>query len=902
MTPLPGLRRVFRLSAFRPNAKDDLDAELAFHFRATEDELLTRGFSRTEAREEAHRRFGDLSRYRKELSRIDRGTAARNRRSAWVEAVLQDLSYVVRGLGRAPGFTAAVVLTLALGIGANATMFSVVDHLLLSPPAHVQDPGGVVRLHVHRTWDFIGRADTFAYLPFADYQDFANAGTLASTATYATEQAILGRDESAERVNVHFSTASFFPLLGVVPELGRFFDDTEDASGAPGVVVLAHGIWQRRFGERDDVIGESVSIGDGTYTVIGVAPEGFNGVDLEPVDLFVPAHAYTTHTGSEEWATHRGYYMFQGLGRMAPSSAREAVVAETTALHLNGRRDLIDQDRYPADAKVVLGSIHAALGPDAPEEVRVSRWLVGVTLIVLLIACANVANLMLARGARRRRELGIRTALGISRRRLVGQLLLESLVLAGLGGGLGLAAAYWGGQVIQSGFLPQVAWPPSPVNQRVLLFTLAVSVATGILAGITPALRHAREGLADSLKEGGRGGTARRSRSQAGLLVAQVALSVVLLAGAGLFVKSLVQARTMDLGLDPEGLVVATLELEGEWETEARMDLADRAVRRLEALPGVANASVASRSPFSGMAALNLFVPGMDSLPAPPGVVPLVTTGSHDHLSNLGIQVRQGRMFTQDEVVSGARVAVVTENMARGIWRRESALGQCLLISARESPCWEVVGVVEPSRLTELTGDEPWQYYLPLSEPAIELGAAPGVIMVRATGDARALLGPIRRELGAIDPNIRFAHVRLQQDLIDPELRPWRLGATMFSLFGMLAVLVAAVGLYSVLAFNVARRTRELGVRSAMGASRTRLLRMVLREAMGVTGLGILLGLTAALVLAGFLEPLLFGTSARDPSTLLSVAGCLMLVALAAGAIPAWAAARVDPMGALRTD
>jgi hypothetical protein len=349
-------------------------------------------------------------------------------------------------------------------------------------------------------------------------------------------------------------------------------------------------------------------------------------------------------------------------------------------------------------------------------------------------------------------------------------------------------------------------------------------------------------------------------------------------------------------------LIVATLELEGEWDTEARLDLTRRSVARLEALPGVAEASYASRSPFSGMTAFDLFVPGMDSIPAPPGIVPLVTTVSHDHLPNLGIQVRQGRMFTEQEMASGARVAVVTENMARGIWGSESALGQCLMISERDSPCWEIVGLVEPSRLTELDGDVPWQYYLPLAEPAIELGARPGAIMMRARSDARGLLGPIRRELRALDPGIRFAHVRLQQDLIDPHLRSWRLGAAMFSVFGILALIVAAVGLYSVLAFNVALRTREIGVRSAMGASRNRILRMVLRQAVGVTGVGVASGIIVALVSANRMEPLLFETSPRDPLVFAGVVVVLVMVAMAAGAIPAWAATKVDPMQALRTD
>jgi hypothetical protein len=292
----------------------------------------------------------------------------------------------------------------------------------------------------------------------------------------------------------------------------------------------------------------------------------------------------------------------------------------------------------------------------------------------------------------------------------------------------------------------------------------------------------------------------------------------------------------------------------------------------------------------------------MDSIPTPPGIIPLITSASYDYLATLGIQLRQGRMFTEQEEASGARVAVVTENMARGIWGEESALGRCLLINDRDSPCWEVVGIAEPSHLMELTGTIPWQYYVPLGAPVTEDGARPRALLVQAQSNARDLLGPVRRELRALDPAVRFAHVRLQQDLIDPQLRAWRLGATMFSLFGLLALIVAAVGLYSVLAFTVARRTRELGIRSAMGASREQLLGTVLRRAVGLTAVGILLGLAGSLLSAGRLEPLLFDTSPRDPLVLMGVVAVLLVVALGAGTVPAWSAARTDPVEALRTD
>lgn len=902
MKIFPGLRRFFRLGAYASSPETDLDEELRFHLCRTEEELLAQGLTPTEAREEARRRFGDMDRYRKELTRIDRHVATRSvRRSRW-EGVGQDLSYVFRGIRRAPGFTLAVVLTLALGIGANATMFGVVDHLLLSPPAHVLDADHVVRINLNRVSPFTGEPTVMAAMTWTDFQAYEEVSGFEGVAAFGDDPLILGRGEEAVRVNGLYCTASFFPLLGVAPGFGRFFDDEEAQPGAAGVVVLSHGLWQRQFGGSPDVLGMDLPIGNGTYTVVGVTPKGFNGVELDPVDLYLPIHAYTTQQGSDRWVAHQGYYWLRAVGRIPPSASTEAVAEEATAFHLNSRREMIDQGRYSADARVVLGSVKAALAPNAPEEVRVSRWLAGVTFIVLLIACANVANLLLARGTRRRRELGIRVALGISRRRLVGQLLLESLVLAVGGGGVGLAMAYWGGHLMRSVFLPDVSWPSSPVNLRVLLFTFGVAGVTGLLAGLAPALKGASGGVVGFLKDGGWGGTGRQSRSQSALLIAQAALSVILLIGAGLFVRSLHHARALDLGLDPEGVILVQLDLEGSWGEEAMLDLARRATDRLERLPGVVSASYASGIPFWSMSALEFFVPGMDSIPAPRGLGPFVTSGSPDHLTTLGIQLREGRVFSDEEEASGARVAVVTENMARGLWGSSSALGQCVILEERDSPCWEVVGIVEPSTLSTITEEEPWQYYIPIGDPSLELGMGPGALFVKARGDPAALIGPIRRELRGVDPGIRFSHVQPLQDLVDPGLRSWVLGATMFTLFGLLALAVAMVGLYSVLTFNVACRTRELGVRSAMGASGGRLLGMVLRQAVSVTGLGIFLGLGLALLIARGLEPLLFGTSATDPVVWIGVVGILLLVALGAGAIPAWAAARVDPIEALRAE
>jgi predicted permease len=467
---------------------------------------------------------------------------------------------------------------------------------------------------------------------------------------------------------------------------------------------------------------------------------------------------------------------------------------------------------------------------------------------------------------------------------------------------VGLAFAYAGGNLLRSAFLPQVAWFGSPVDMRVFLLTAILSGATGLLAGLAPALKGSRGDVVQALKDGDRGGSARRSRSQTLLLLTQAALSVILLAGAGLFIQSLHQAQDLDLGLEPEGLVLAELDLDGEREIPAELALWQEAMERVRRLPGVQSASLGSNVPFRGMAAFDLFAEGVDSIPAPRSYGPFVSAGSEGHLNTLGVALREGRMFTDQEAAAGARVVVVTENMARGIWGQENPLGRCLMINDRAAPCWEVVGVVEDHHLSGVTGEAPWQYYLPFGEATMELELQPGALFIRSAGDASSLLGPTRRELQALDPAVRFAHVRLQQDLVDPQLRSWRLGATMFSLFGALALIVAAVGLYSVLAFNVSRRIREMGVRSAVGASRTNLITLVVREAMEVVVVGITLGITLSLLAGPRLGPLLFQTSPRDPAILGTVAAILLLVATAASALPAWRASRVDPISALRAE
>jgi len=896
MTPFPGLRRVFRIAGVRRDVKADLDEELDFHFQCTVEDLVAQGMTPSAAREEAHRRFGDLRQYRRELESIGRKRVTRDRLAEFLLILRQNVGYTLRGIRRSPGFTLAVALTLALGIGANATMFGVVDRLLLSPPAHVRDADQVRRLHARMHSRRTGRSYHQTVLSYPDYVDWTNCRSFESVAAYATDEVTVGRGLDAVRVTGGLATGSFFRLLGVQPALGRFFAESDDRS-APDVAVLSYGFWQRRFGGDPSVLGRTLQAGPGRFTIIGVAPRGFTGIDLTQVDLWAPLHAYSLIRGSDAWEHLRTMYWIQIVARLRPDAGVEAAETEATHLHRAGRSEQIQQGHYDPDVTVVAAPIVEGRGPNAPAESVVSVLLAGVSLVVLLIACANVANLLLVRGLRRRREIAVRLALGISRRRLVGQLLSESVLLAVLGGATALLVAAWGAELMRSVFLADIAWTESALNPRVLAFTAVLATVTGLASGLVPALQSSRPDLVNDLKDSAREGTVRRSRTRAALLVAQGTLSVVLLVGAGLFVRSLQRVQSIELGLDPEGVLLARLELEpGERTPEQVSTVYDRALERLRAVPAVEHASASTGIPFWGGSIEELFVPGLDSIPAPPPG-PWVDGVTPGYLATLRMSIRRGRDFNDGDVAGATRVAIVNESMARGIWGNKDPLGECLMIGSADAPCTQVIGIVADTRRQRVVESQKWIYFVPVAQYA---GESPAGLFIRGRIDARQLAPVVQRELMAGDPDVRYAVVGPLQDLIDPQLRAYTLGATMFTVFGLLALIVAAVGLYSVLAFNVAQRTHEIGVRSALGASNNAIVGQILKEAVGLTLIGLTIGLLIALAAGGSVGHLLYEISPRDPLVLGTVTLALLLVAAAAGAIPAARAARVDPNDALR--
>ncbi len=897
-----GVRRMFRLDAGRNDLAAEVDDELGFHFEATVAELRATGLDEVAARAEAERRFGDVTVTRARLLRIDGGRERIARRAERVGAAVHDVRLVVRGLAREPVFTLTVAVTLGLGIGANATMVGLVDRLLFRPPSHVVDPGRVAILSFTETDPTYGSSTNLG-VAWPDYLLAGRPTAFASTAAYYPAELTVGRGTEAERVRVTMVSASFFPLLGVTPRAGRFFTEEESAVGAGSpVVVLSERYWRRRFGADPAALGASLQVGNQIFTVIGVTPRGFSGVDLNAVDLWLPVGPAAPEMlgPGTSWARTRNWQWVRVLARLAPGATREQGAAALTALY---RQEIAADPDRNQHASFGLHPVFAGATPDAPRGTKVAAWLAAVSVVVLLITCANVANLMLARGARRQRDIAVRLALGIRRRRLVGQLLLESAALSLLGGGLALLVIRWGGAAIRQFLLPNIDWIGPPLDPRVALLAGAATAATVLLAGLVPAYRVSRPDLTDALKSGSQasGRDPRHTRLRRTLLVTQTALSVTLLVGAGLFVRSLQRVARLDLGFEPRGLMVIGLDFAGRPSREARAAVSARIHEELGRVPGVTDASETISVPFWIRLSTQVRLPGRDSLPRLRSGYPSYNGVTPEFFATTGIDIVRGRGFEDRDQAGVAFVMVVNQTMARTFWPAGDAIGSCVLIGSDSTPpCAEVVGIAEDSRRDELREDPIMQYYVPLAQSAALGMSGDRSLFVRTAGPSEPLWEPVRRAALAAAPELLWAEVRPMDQLLEPQMQPWRLGAAMFTLFGALALLVAAVGLYGVLAYSVATRAREFGVRGALGASGATLVRQIVFEGVRLTALGLAIGAAGALGGARLVAGLLFDTSPQDPAVLAGVAIVLMAMAVAASLAPGIRAARVSPADALR--
>ncbi len=887
------IRRLFRLGLGRPSLRESVDWEIEHHLAEQTDRLVERGMSPDDARREAERRFGDVARQRHQMMAVDRRRVVMRKRGESWDAVLAGVRQAFRGVRRAPGLAVAVVLTLGLGIGVNAAMFGIVDRVLLRAPDHVAEPDMVRR--VFRDGEFFGQPAVIPSTTYPDVRDLRTIPEFASVGAATWNSPVtLGTGADARQVRVVRATYDFFTTLGVQAHLGRFFDATEDELASPLTAVVSYEFWRSSLGGDTAVLGRTLELAGHDVTVIGVAPRGFTGIDLQPVDVWLPAVPFQLiQAGSDRFFDSRSYWWLQAVVRLRDEAGVEAAEAQATALHINSR----EEGRRDPDARILTAPLIQAHGPDASDESRVARWVAGVSLIVLLIACANVANLLLAHGSRRKREVAVRLTLGVSRARLLREMVLETMLLAAMGGVAALALANWSGDLIRAVLIPDVLWTTSPLGGRVIAVTAALSVAAGLLAGLGPALQSTRADLTTDLAEGGRGSSQGRSRTRDALTVAQATLSTVLLVGAGLFIRSVVEVRNADLGMDVDRLVQASLKFQGEDPDAVEgTRLYAQAMDAARSLPGVA--AVAGTNILFGWAEIeDLRVPGLDSLPVPPGGGPFVYGVTPGYMATMGIRLLKGRTLLDTDVEGPPRVAVVNETMAAAFWPGQDPLGQCFYVGKSEE-CTTVVGLAEVASRGDLEHGPLLAYHLPLAQTK----EAPVGMYIRTEGDPRALATALAPVLRSLSPRVRFADVRPLRELLDPQTRAWKLGATLFTAFGILALLVAAIGLYSVLSFDVAQRTKEIGIRTALGAQRSRVLRDVVTAGLRLAVLGVTLGLGASLAAGRYVQDLLFRVHSADPLVLSSVGGVLVLVAVIASTVPGVRAARVDPMDALRVE
>ncbi len=823
-----------------------------------------------------------------------------------MESWIRDLTYGARMLARNPGFTAVVVLTLALGIGANTAMFTAINAVILKP-LPVAEPEELVMLYTSREGSFV-KSQPSSHYDYVYYRD--NNSVFASLAGFGVEVASLGSGQGAEMLVGETVSGNYFEVFGVRPRLGRFFLPEEDATpGTHPVVVISEALWQGRFGSDPDVLGSVVRMNGSTYTVIGVAPQSYTGgMRGFAVDFWVPFMMMDQlEPGRSQLNSRTSRWMFI-VGRLNPGVEVEEARANIVTLAEQLRADnpnAGDHDTatlYPAGRVVILPEVDTFIFGAAGLMMALGG-------AVLLIACANVANLLLARSLARRKEIAIRVSLGAGRGRLVRQLLAESVLLALMAGVVGLVAAQWGAALILAQFttanLPldiRIALDMG-IDWRVLIFSLLASVGTGIVFGLVPALQSTRNGPASALKDSAGTTTPDRQRSflRNGLVVSQVALSVLLLVAAGLFIRSLQNVTTIDTGLRTEGVYTAELlpQMQG-YDNARAAEFFDRVLERMRSVPGVEDASLITIMPL----ALSFRTMGMvpEGHPVPSDMLNRPQIGTVNvapgYFETMGIPLLIGRDFSASDDVDSQEVAIVNSAFVDRFWPGENPIGKTFASGLEGATATVIVGVVADSKYRTLGEDRQAFTYQSINQN-MEGTAS---LIVKAPSAGSAMLATIRDELAAIDENVPVTNIATLEDRMGIVLLLPRLGASLFGGVGLIGLILAATGILGVMSFAVSQRTHDLGVRMALGAGPSTVLGMVLREGVSLTLLGIAAGGALAFGLTRFLSGMLVGVGASDPVTMAGVAIVILGVALTACYIPARRALRVDPVVALREE
>jgi putative ABC transport system permease protein len=886
------LWRRLQLLAGRDRATQDLEEEMRLHRELRAEQLRAQGIPNPDA--QARRQFGNATRI------------AEASRDVWlwprIDAFGQDARHTVRGLRRNPAFTAGVMLTFALGVGANAAMFSLIDRMMLRPPALMRDPARVHRVYMYRTSDGVETETGGQYARNADIARFTSS--FSAVAMHATRPLAFGVGQDARELRVAIVSASFFGFFDAPPATGRYFSASEDAppSGAP-VAVLSYATWKAQYGGRQDAIGSTVQIGAVVYTIIGVAGEGFVGLwPLRPPVAFIPVSTYAASAVGSEWRTTYGSSF--GLGsivRRKPGVSVDAASADLSkALVQSYRAEGRSEEFASLRPRALAGSVLIERGPGQSDVARVATWLGGVAIIVLLIACANVASLLLARALSKRREIAVRLALGVSRSRLLTQLLTESMVLAVAGSLLGVLVATWMSATLSATFLPGTDRLSVAGDPRTLAFIGIITLVVGAFTAVLPVLQARRLALTDDLKAGARAGTYRRSPTRSALLVLQGALSLVLLVGAALFVRSLRNVRDVRLGFDADSVLVVALKMRDVKLDSARAaELRLRLVSAATTVPGIQHASLEMQAPFGGSSEWPIAVAGIDSAPELGRFE--FNAVSPDYFATMGTRILRGRAFESSDLGGARRVLVIGEAMGKVLWPGKDPLDKCVRIGIPPdtAPCRYVVGVAEDIHARGF-GPEARNFYYYL--PAAQWRQAAGGLFVRVARDPRAWIEPLRRRLQEEMPGTSYVTVTRLGELVETQSRSWVMGAMVFTAFGALALVLAGVGLYSVIAYNVAQRRQELAVRVALGAAARDVMLLVVGEGLRFAVTGAVVGGAIALIAAPQIAPLLFNQSPRDPVVFGAVTAVLLVVAVLASMIPAIRGARVDPNAALRAE
>ena len=810
-----------------------------------------------------------------------------------MSTLIQDLRYGIRSLTRTPGFALIAIAVLAIGIGANVTVFSLANMLFLRP-LPVGDPGSVVRVYSNRYSNTRYRS----YLEFRDRNS-----TLEGLAAFQMQSFGLRVDTDVEHTFGTIASGEYFPLLRIAPALGRLLEPADDRAGAPPAVVLSHGFWTRRFAGARDVLGKTVALNDHRFTIVGVAAPGFTGV-LSPLvgDLWVPLAMDTVLRPAVDPATRLDTMSFHLVGRLKAGIDRAQAEADLDTIGHQIRQARGEPDRN--QAVTVYGS--TLLHPEAATPITAfTAVLMTVVALVLLIVCVNVANLVLARAAGREAELAIRQSLGAGRGRLVRQLLTENLLLSAGGAAGGVAIAFWTTRLLTTMELP-TPFPVAldlPIDLRVLAFATLAAIAATLAFGLMPALSASRIDLVRAVKGAG-GESPRHNRLRSAFLVAQVSLSVLLLVAAGLSIRSFRNAQSIDRGFDAAGILTASIDLETRGYSTARgRDFVRSLSDRLGAAPGIVSANLVDIVPLTLSNTTTYLLRDGDVPPAPGQTppTPMIYTNAvaPAHFRTLRIDMIEGRDFSTVDSETAPGVAIVNETLARRFWPGKSAVGQRLraLEGGSNANSLEVVGVVRDSKYVTVGEAARPFLYRPLAQeytPRL-------TVLARSNGDPSTIVATLKQEVRALDPGLAVFNITPMDDATGVSLLPARVAGDLLAALGLVALALAALGIYGVLSFLVRARTREIGVRVALGATPRMVTLLVVKQALTWTGAGAGIGAGSALLLTQFLKGFLYGISATDPLTFGAVLVLLGAIACVAALVPALRASRVDPLSALRS-